>query len=39
MDVTNFDSKYTSEEVVTSEISPNTLEFIKNNQEQFEEFE
>ena len=39
MDVTNFDSKYTSEEVVTSEISPNTLEFIKSNQEQFEEFE
>ena len=39
MDVTNFDSKYTSEEVVTSEISPKTLEFIKNNQEQFEEFE
>ena len=38
MDVTNFDSKYTSEEVVTSEISPNTLEFINNNQEQFEDF-
>jgi serum/glucocorticoid-regulated kinase 2 len=38
MDVTNFDSKYTSEEVVTSEISPNTLEFIKKNQEQFEDF-
>ena len=39
LDVTNFDIKYTSEEVVTSEISPNTLEFIKSNQEQFEEFE
>ena len=39
MDVTNFNSKYTSEEIVTSEISPNTLEFIKINEEQFEEFE
>ena len=38
MDVTNFDSKYTSEEVVTSEMSPKTLEFIKKNQEQFEDF-
>ena len=38
MDVTNFDSKYTSEEVVTSEMSPNTLEFIRKNQEQFEDF-
>ena len=38
MDLTNFDSKYTSEEVVSSEISPKSLEFIKNNQEQFEEF-
>ena len=37
-DVTNFDSKYTSEEITTSEISPNTLEFIKKNQEQFEDF-
>jgi serine/threonine protein kinase len=37
-DVTNFDSKYTSEEVVTSEMSPNTLEFIRKNQEQFEDF-
>ena len=39
IDVTNFDSKFTSEEIVTSEISPNTLEFIKCNQEQFEDFE
>ena len=38
MDVTNFDSKYTSEEVVTSEMSPKTLEFIRKNQEQFEDF-
>ncbi len=37
-DVTNFDSKYTSEEITTSEISPNTLEFIKKNQEQFKNF-
>ena len=39
MDISNFDTKYTSEEVVTSEISPKTMEFIQNNQEQFEEFE
>ena len=39
IDVTNFDSKFTSEEIVTSEISPNTLEFIKCNQEEFEDFE
>ncbi len=39
MDVTNFDRRYTSEEIVTSEISPKTLEFIKNNQDLFEEFE
>ena len=39
IDVTNFDSKFTSEEIVTSEISPNTLEFIKSNQVEFEDFE
>ena len=39
IDVTNFDSKFTSEEIVTSEISPNTLEFIKCNQEEFQDFE
>ena len=39
IDVTNFDSKFTSEEIVTSEISPNTLEFIKCNQEEIEDFE
>ena len=39
IDVTNFDSKFTSEEIVTSEISPNTLEFIKCNQVEFEDFE
>ena len=39
IDVSNFDSKYTSEEVSTSGISPNSIELIKNNQEQFEDFE
>ena len=39
MDISNFDTKYTSEEVITNEISLKTMEFIKNNQEQFEEFE
>ena len=39
IDVTNFDSKFTSEEIVTSEISPSTLEFIKSNQVEFEDFE
>ena len=38
MDLSNFDSKYTSEDIAISESSPNTLEFIKNNQEQFEDF-
>ena len=38
MDVTNFDEEFTSEEVVTSEISEKNLEFIKKNQDQFEEF-
>ena len=39
IDVSNFDSKYTSEEFSTSGISPNSIELIKNNQEQFEDFE
>ena len=38
MDVTNFDEEFTSEEVVTSEISEKNLEFIKQNQDQFKEF-
>ena len=37
--VGNFDSKYTSEEVVTSGISPKSIELIKNKQEKFEDFE
>ena len=39
VDVSNFDSKYTSEEVATSGISPNSIELIKNNQDKFEDFE
>jgi serum/glucocorticoid-regulated kinase 2 len=38
LDVTNFDEEFTSEEVVTSEIPEQNLEFIKRNQDQFEEF-
>ena len=38
MDVTNFDEEFTSEEVVTSEIPEKNLEFIKRNQDQFQEF-
>ena len=38
LDVTNFDEEFTSEEVVTSEIPEKKLEFIKKNQDQFEEF-
>ena len=38
LDVTNFDEEFTSEEVVTSEIPEKNLEFIKKNQDQFEEF-
>jgi hypothetical protein len=38
MDVTNFDEEFTSEEVVTSEITEKNLELIKRNQDQFEEF-
>ena len=39
MDVSNFSDEYTSEEVVTSEISEKNLEFIIKNQDQFEEFD
>ena len=38
LDVTNFDEEFTSEEVVTSEIPEQNLEFIKRNQDQFAEF-
>ena len=38
MDFTNFDEEFTSEEVVTSEITEKNLELIKRNQDQFEEF-
>jgi len=38
IDLTNFDSKYTSEEVATSDISQGGLDLIKTNQELFEDF-
>ena len=38
VDLTNFDSKYTSEEVATSAISQGGLDLIKTNQELFEDF-
>ena len=38
LDVGNFDEEFTSEEVVTSAIPEKNLEFIKRNQEQFNEF-
>ena len=38
IDLTNFDSKYTSEEVATSAISQGGLDLIKTNQELFEDF-
>ncbi len=38
LDVGNFDAEFTSEEVVTSAIPEKNLEFIKRNQEQFNEF-
>ena len=38
LDLTNFDSKYTSEEVETSVVSENGLDFIKKNQDQFKDF-
>ena len=38
LDLTNFDSKYTSEEVATSALSEKSLDYIRKNQDQFEEF-
>ena len=38
LDVGNFDEEFTSEDVVTSAIPEKNLEFIKRNQEQFNEF-
>ena len=38
LDVGNFDEEFTSKEVVTSVIPEKNLEFIKRNQEQFNEF-
>ena len=38
LDLTNFDNKYTSEEIVTSAISEKSLSIIRKNQDKFEEF-
>ena len=38
LDVGNFDEEFTSEDVVTSAIPEKNLEFIKRNQNQFDEF-
>ena len=38
LDVGNFDEEFTSEDVVTSAIPEKNLEFIKRNQDQFNEF-
>jgi len=38
MDVTNFDIKFTSEEVGISPVGPASLEYIKEYQKQFEDF-
>ena len=38
IDVDNFDQEFTSEDVVTSAIPEQNLEFIKRNQEQFKDF-
>ena len=38
LDVGNFDEEFTSEDIVTSAIPEKNLEFIKRNQEQFNDF-
>jgi len=38
-DVTNFDDEFTSEELVSSEITEKNLDLIKRNQDQFDEFD
>ena len=38
LDVRNFDEEFTSEEIATSVIPEKNLEFIKRNQDQFDEF-
>ena len=38
-DVTNFDDEFTSEELVSSEITEKNLDLIKKNQDQFDEFD
>ena len=38
-DVTNFDDEFTSEELVSSEITEKNMDLIKKNQDQFDEFD
>ena len=38
-DVTNFDDEFTSEELVSSEITEKNMDLIKRNQDQFDEFD
>ena len=38
-DVRNFDEEFTSEELVSSEITEKNIEFIKKNQDQFDDFD
>ena len=39
LDVRNFDEEFTSEDLVSSEITEKNMELIKRNQDQFEEFD
>lgn len=39
LDVRNFDTEFTSEDIVSSEIDKKNLELIKRNQDQFEDFD
>ena len=38
-DVTNFDDEFTSEDLVSSEITEKNMDLIKRNQDQFDEFD
>ena len=39
LDVRNFDEEFTSEDLASSEINEKNMELIKNNQDQFDEFD
>ena len=39
LDVRNFDDEFTSEDLVSSEITEKNLDLIKKNQDQFDEFD